>query len=606
MSDLRQDLQEAAPLSRRDVLRGAFAAAAGAAALALGQGRALAQEDGPDPFAPEVPANGPEVPAGLMQEAGATNFLPVELEGAASVAQPELAVLVLNRLAYGPRPGSFDYDTFRSRPGADDVAKLTNWVDWQLNPNFGDDPDYLPRRFGESINKNLGQLWQDYRRASNANRVQPVEDVRADTFNRALYSKWQLFEMVTEFWHNHFSIYAWDYAYAGPTWVSWDRDVIRAHALGNFRALLGAVARHPAMLFYLDNYLNDKGSNENWARELMELHALGAENYLGAGLQQNQVPGYPSAPVGYVDNDVYEGARAFAGWRVKDGMWPYDAEIQKNDGSFYFYQEWSDRFQKIVLGRTLGPDPAPEDHGNQVLDLVAIHPGTARFICRKLIRRFITDTPPQALVESAAAVFLANTSAPDQMKRVIRHILLADDFRTNWGNKVKRPFEYAVGILRTTRATVRLDLDALYWNYDDMGQSMFSWRPPNGYPDVATAWINTNGLMQRWSFANRALMSYIDQWVGNGSVDVVATPEVDADYGAGYRTVQNVLNYWQVRILGRFLDPARNTELVRILGNGNPNATWNQPPTGNSGNDQRAKLRHTLALIFMSPEFLYR
>lgn len=594
------DASQTKSLDRRTLLKGAALTAASLAAAASA-GHAQAQDGGP-----EAPASGPDVPAGAVDQAGPTVFLE-GIEALTPQTPPELAVIVLNRLAYGPRPGSFDYNTFRNVAGATDADKLVAWVDWQLNPGAIADTEFdaqLARLQAAnhipSYGKTQTQLWADYMNTSGAERTRPLEDVRTLMITRAIYSKKQLYEMMVEFWHNHFTIYAWDYSYASTTWLAYDRDVIRANALGNFRTMLEAVTKSPAMLFYMDNYLNDQGSNENWSRELFEVYGMGVENYLGSALQQSEVPGYPSAPVGYVDADVYESARAFAGWRVKDGMWPYDAEVQKDDGSYYFFPNWRDHFQKTVLGNFMAANPAADDHGKKVLDLIAAHPGTGRFIARKLIRRFITDTPPDSLVNSAAAIFTANVAAPNQIALVLRHILLSDEFKTTWGMKFKRPYEYAMGLLRSTRATVLAEYDAFYWTFDDMNHAMFAWRPPNGYPDVATAWINTNGLLTRWNFANRTLLGYIDQWVNGATLNVV---EVDILGQTTGNTVAEMVDGWVVKILGRPLTSSTyRDELLRILGNG---AGPNSVPVKTT-DDFKARLRHTVALIYMVPDWQWR
>lgn len=595
------DASNTKPLDRRALLKGAALTAASLAAATATRQIAQAQEGGP-----EAPASGPDVPAGAADQSGPTIFLE-GIETLTPQTPPELAVVVLNRLAYGPRPGVFDYNSFKNGAGATDAEKLVTWVDWQLHPESIPDPEF-DAQFARlqaanhipSYGKSQSQLWADYMNKSGAERERPVKDARTLMITRALYSRKQLYEMMVEFWHNHFTMYAWDYSYASTTWLSYDRDVIRPNALGNFRTMLDGVAKSPAMLFYMDNYLNDQGSNENWARELFEVYGMGAENYLGSALQQSQVPGYPTAPVGYVDADVYEAARAFAGWRVRDGMWPYDTEVQKDNGTYYFYPDWRDRFQKTVLGTFLPADPSGDEHGQVVLDMIANHPGTARFIARKLIRRFITDNPPDTLVESAAAVFAANTTAWNQIALTLRHILLSDEFKTTWGMKFKRPYEYAMGLLRSSGATVLPEYDAFAWNYDDMNHAMFAWRPPNGYPDVATAWINTNGLLTRWNYANRVLLGYVDQWVNGSTINVV---DIDILAQTTGTTIAQMVDGWVAKVLGRPLsNSAYRDELLRVLGNGaGPNST----PVKNT-DDFKARLRHTVALIYMTPDWQWR
>ena len=395
-------------------------------------------------------------------------------------AFPPLGIIALNRIAYGMRPGFFDISTFQSFGGTTPAEKLAGFVDWQLNPaaiNDGDCDNRIAAANLTTLNKSLGQLWYDHRVKQNADRTLPFVEVRSAALICAVYSQRQLFENIVNFWHNHFNIYARDYAYASATWVHYDRDVIRAHAFGNFRALLEAVAASPAMLFYLDNYINEvAGPNENWARELFELHTLGAENYLGV-MEQAQVPGYPDAPEGYVDADIYEATRCFTGWRVDDGRWP----LTTNSGAFLYYGAWHDRFQKTVLGHFIPANQGDLADGRQVLDFLAFHPGTARFICRKLCRRFIADEPPQSVVDAAAAEFSAHVHSPDQIKRVLRVILLSDEFQNTWAEKIKRPFEITVSMLRATNTNFSPS-NEFFWTYDDMSQPIFEYRPRMAIP----------------------------------------------------------------------------------------------------------------------------
>jgi hypothetical protein len=159
--------------------------------------------------------------------------------------------------------------------------------------------------------------------------------------------------------------------------------------------------------------------------------------------------------------------------------------------------------------------------------------------------------------------------------------------------KFKRPFEYAMGLLRSTRATVLPEQDAFYWSYDDMNHAMFAWRPPNGYPDVATAWINTNGLLTRWNYANVVLLGYI----GSNAVRVDILGQTTGS------TIAQIVDGWVTKILGQPLsNPAYRDELLRILGNG---AGPNSVPVQNT-NDFRARLQHTVALIYMSPDWQWR
>jgi uncharacterized protein (DUF1800 family) len=231
---------------------------------------------------------------------------------------------------------------------------------------------------------------------------------------------------------------------------------------------------------------------------VFELHTLGAENYLGVK-RQSDVPVDPEGrPVGYVDDDVYEATRCFTGWTVANN----DSGPGGNTGLFLYRDDWHDRFQKTVLGRFIPADQSAMKDGRDVLDALAEHPGTARHVCRKLCRRLISDDPPEGLVQSAADLFLAQKEAADQLKQVVRHILRSTAFRSTWGEKIKRPFEAIVSALRATNAdfTIRLDdsdSNSFLWLYSNIGQDLFSWESPDGYPDVKEA----GRARRRWSCA---------------------------------------------------------------------------------------------------------
>ena len=208
------------------------------------------------------------------------------------LAYPGLAVVALNRMGFGPRPG--DIAAFNAL-GADDDARLAAYVAQQLNPDpvAANDTEYHQRRNGlngypnpgfTTLGKSLTQLWQDHQTGGNQ-RGRPVEETRLNTYLRMVYSRWQLREVLADFWLNHFNIYGFE-MYTQETFVHYDRDVIRPSIFGNFRTMLEAVTRSTSMLYYLDNYTNTRnGPNENWARELFELMTLGAENYYGVGSQ---------------------------------------------------------------------------------------------------------------------------------------------------------------------------------------------------------------------------------------------------------------------------------------------------------------------------------
>jgi uncharacterized protein (DUF1800 family) len=288
---------------------------------------------------------------------------------------------------------------------------------------------------------------------------------------RAQLSERQLLEVVSDFWENHFSVYSGKMP--SPTALAqWDREVLRPNALGKFRDLLGAVAHSPAMLFYLDNHLSTRrGLNENYARELMELHTLGVDG-------------------GYTQKDVQEVARALTGWTIDRSRQPV---------SFIFRKEQHDTNEKIVLGHVLPAGRGIED-GEDVLDILAHHPSTARYISFKLARRLVSDEPPPALVARAAETF-ARTDG--DIAEVVRTIVTSREFfsRAAFRAKVKTPYELVISARRafgsaadTTPQTARL--------IARLGQASFGWQTPDGWPEKGIAWMTPATMYSRIKFGN--------------------------------------------------------------------------------------------------------
>jgi uncharacterized protein (DUF1800 family) len=426
---------------------------------------------------------------------------------------------VLNRLAFGGRPG----DAAHVR-----AIGVDEWIALQLAPERIDDraDDSLLTSSYESLRRPTRDLVQDYvegqralreagrRRATSdvdstkrearaaTLRDDPalrelqrrnqriVGDVQSARLARAVGSERQLQEVMTDFWENHFSVYAGK----GLTRLfvpAYDRDVIRPHALGRFRDLLGAVAKSPAMLFYLDQWQSAadtlhptlvtapliarrgaaagrRGLNENFARELLELHTLGVDG-------------------GYTQGDVVDVARALTGWTM----------AARQDGAFVFRPEVHDAGEKVVLGRHL-PAGRGIDDGEAVLDILARDPHTARFIARKLAVRFVSDTPPSMLVDRAAAVFLRTDG---DIREVVRAIVTSPEFfsRAAYRSKVKSPFELVASALRALGASPDTSLRSAQV-VAFLGQPIFGHQAPNGWPETGEAWMNTGAILNRINF----------------------------------------------------------------------------------------------------------
>jgi uncharacterized protein (DUF1800 family) len=313
-----------------------------------------------------------------------------------------------------------------------------------------------------------------------------VTELQRATLLRAVYSERQLYEVMVGFWENHFSIYANKDANRYYM-TSFDRDTIRPFAMGRFRDLLRATAYSPAMLYYLDNWRSsvprpyaatkdkpagiDGGLNENYARELLELHTLGVDG-------------------GYTQKDVQEVARCFTGWTIQK---------PNEDGLFLYRPGLHDNGEKIVLGRKILPGGGLGD-GEKVLDILASHPSTARYIATKLARRFVADDPPEAVVNRAAAVFLKTDGS---IGETLRSILTSPEFfsPTYYRSKMRSPFEYVAASLRALNAETDADRPVLD-QIARMGQPIFGRVSPDGYADRADQWLSAGAMLTRFNFAN--------------------------------------------------------------------------------------------------------
>ncbi len=554
----------------------------------------------------------------------------------------DFARRVLDRLAYGPAAG--DIAAFEAL-GAGDSARLLAWLDRQLVPASLDDSALQARLatagYG-TLGRSIAQLWADHVRGPLSGwpeRYAPVAETEAATLLRATYSRRQLYERMVEFWHGHLNVHGWEYGIA-PVWVQYDRDVIRPHALGNFRSMLEAMAKSAAMLMYLDNASNTAaGFNENFARELLELHTLGAMHYHGVVSPPNVPvfephelpPGDPfvGEPKGYVDNDVYDAARAFTGWTLRDGRWPYTGE---DDGTYVYRAGNHARGTKYIVGLLLFDNIVAEHDGRAVLDWLARHPSTAIHICTKLCRRFVSDTPPAELVAAAAAEFRAHWQAPDQIARTLRVILTSPAFIASLGGKAKRPWEALVSLLRGTGAELGTPVPNGDWSpwgeffsrVQQSGNGPFRWPSPDGPPDVASKWTSVSALSQTWRMASR-----LPELRAPGSGDrpflLPVHARTLAALAPAQRTASAIVDLWLEHLVGRPDEPARRQELIDFL---RQNAAADQPldlvedevdPVSGlprhhgiwRGSDLKrhytiARLRATVALACMLPEFLQR
>ena len=358
-------------------------------------------------------------------------------------------------------------------------------------------------------------------RAARQKEQQVLQDLMQARMVRAISSERQLEEVLVDFWFNHFNVFSGK----GQTRVyltEYERDAIRPHVLGNFRDMLGAVAESPAMLFYLDNFqsvdpkaaqkqadeqearmrqaaargrgvgqragqrqpqnpqqnqtpaeriqqMRNRGLNENYARELMELHTLGVD-------------------AGYTQADVVAVARAFTGWTI---------DRPRDGGSFQFNAVMHDNDAKVVLGTTIKAGGKLD--GEAVLDLLAAHPSTAKFLATKLARRLVSDEPPASVVERAARVFMETRG---DLREMTRSIITSPEFFSAEARraKVKTPLEFVASAVRASGATVN-NPQQLVQALRTLGMPLYGAQPPTGWGDTAMDWVNTGALLGRLNFA---------------------------------------------------------------------------------------------------------
>lgn len=405
---------------------------------------------------------------------------------------------VLTRLAYGPRPRQLN-----------EVARVgwKTWVERQLDPQAVDDTS-LRQRIEQrcpSLAMDLTQLQQlDRKDVKATNKRQIKDELRTAVLLRAVYSQRQLQEVIVDFWRNHFNV---DVRKVPFLATHYEEHVLRKHAFGKFSDLLLATARHPAMLVYLDNYVsNRRGLNENYARELMELHTLGVDN-------------------GYTQDDVVALARVLTGWTCgwRDGEY-----------RFYFNDRAHDPMPVTILDEEFAAGGVSD--GERALLLLSQHPNTARFIATKLCRYLVNDNPPDELIDHAAETFRGTDG---DLRAVYQAIIFSPQFTSadNYRVKVKTPLEFMVSVLRAVSAQIdspRVVLRQL----ELMGQPIYECLEPTGYSDQREAWHDPGVMIYRWNFAIRLVNNRVEGVTGG---EQFVEPILDSPVDKRSREVMKLL-----------------------------------------------------------------
>ena len=380
---------------------------------------------------------------------------------------PRAALHALNRLGYGPRPADVRRVLARG---------LEKYVDDQLHPGPDAELDTRLRPLA-TLGYSIPQVLSIYNGDNRA--LGPIiDEFQAAKLIRAAHGQNQLQEALVDFWFNHFNVYFAD-GFTRFSFMAYEREAIRPFVLGRFRDLLGATAAHPAMLFFLDNFTNRAdvnqggrvipGLNENYGRELLELHTVGVD-------------------AGYTQDDVRDAARVFTGWGI-DNI--------NNAGNFVFRANQHDRGAKRVFGFEVAAGGGKEE-GDRLLDYLSVHPATARFISWRLAQRFVADDPPARVVDRMAGTFL---STGGDLTAVLRTMVGTAEFWAEafGGGKIRTPFEYVVAAIRAVEGQV-VNARGIAAQLNNMGMGLYASVPPTGYSNRGSEWLNPSSHLSRMNF----------------------------------------------------------------------------------------------------------
>ncbi len=535
-------------------------------------------------------------------------------------SKPSFERLALNRITFGAR----DKEIAAVRENG-----WAAWVQAQLDPPAGDEPPVagqlapqrmhiayavqLPagnspgwpaideRRRLDYLGADIASIWDMVAKTEITvapnERARIQQELNAANWIRNTHAHYQIREFMAAFWANHFNVGRQEDVYATAALETYDRDVIRPRVFGNFRDLLQATCCSAAMMRYLNNYASGAAApTENYARELLELHTLGAGVYRGVGSTATDTVTINGVNIaaGFTDGDIVQAARALSGWTIEHGQDGEGGPLPFTGRFTYNPAQHSDK-AATFMGVDLALLNEPMAQGTRVLDILAAHPATAAFVCTKICRYIFGDEPPPGVIARAAAAWTEHSDKPDQLKRVMMAILLGDDLAGRdmgaMPGKVRRPHERMMALFRATGTTVNaFDRagDALL----SLGDGLYAWPTPEGRPDSNAAWLSAASSLRFW----------------NLMFDVLDHPAFYTDLaGQTPKSVQmsaeSLIEFWVERMLGAALRPEGMRALIEDAKG--PIGIVAAYRSGGITNIENA-LRRVAVLIATSPEFALR
>ena len=531
-------------------------------------------------------------------------------------SQPSFERIALNRVTFGARasdeayPQSIGWDSWVAEqlnaPAGDDsevaqlIANATLHIQYAAKTNaYGGWAAVNEDRPLTALSKSPLELWDIYLQRNKTlpgkevNRI--AEETVAATWMRNTHSAFPVREFMVDFWHNHFNVAVGE----GPTvrtgLAIYDEEVIRPNVFSNFRTFLEADATSVAMLFYLDNAISKaEQPNENYAREVLELHTIGARAYLGEEYENwDDVPGATEQQaIGYTDQDVIEASKALSGWTVGSGSRiGRGMGVLPKTGEFHYEPQMHNETAGHFLGVDLSQYKSDLEQGRRVLDVAAYHESTAIYTCERICHHIFGDFLPSNVLDASVQTWMDNQTHPEQLKLVMDTILMSPEIGELDPAKVRLPYQKTIAFLRAVGATV-MPHRRMFNILKNTKDTLFTWPSPDGHPDYNGYWLNASSTLGTW----------------NSMLTVLNSPMTDVsitDESLATSSVTELVEDWVGRIIGYGLQVEKMDALMDYAMSKNGILTY-VGQKNSSTSTVEYHLRQLVGLIATSEEFAYR